>query len=317
METCATATIRMAVLPESHRDLIDGPYWAALTTVMPDGQPQSTPVWCNREGDYVLTNTMRGFRKERNMRANPHVTLLVYDPRDPPRNIEVRGLVVAMSEAGAVEHDDRLAQLYLGQPGARFFGDAVPAALAQTHVPVKVTIAPIHVRVGEPAPSASLRASSGRPEDARLVPAAVPIALPVPVPDSHRDLLVRPVHGILSTMMPDGQPQASLVWVDYDGVYILLNTALGRQKCRNMHANARVTLLVVDPNQTDRWIELRGQVAAITPDGAIPHADVLAQRYLGQPHFYGDVYPAEWQHYETRVIVKIAPVKVSLDAIFR
>ena len=81
-------------------DLIDGPYWAALTTVMPDGQPQTTPVWCNREGNYVLTNTMRGFRKEKNMRANPHVTLLVYDPRNPQRNIEVRGLVVAMSEAG-------------------------------------------------------------------------------------------------------------------------------------------------------------------------------------------------------------------------
>ena len=57
-----------------------------------------------------------------------------------------------------MEHDDRLAQLYLGKPGARFFGDAVPAGLAQTYVPVKVTIAPIHVRVGEPTPAASLRA---------------------------------------------------------------------------------------------------------------------------------------------------------------
>jgi PPOX class probable F420-dependent enzyme len=307
--------------------LIDGPYWVALTTVMPDGQPQTTPVWCNREGDYVLTNTMRGFRKEKNMRANPHVALLVYDPRNPPRNIEVRGRVVAMSEAGAVEHNDCLAQLYLGKPGARFFGDAVPAALAQTHVPVKVTIAPIHVRLGEPAPVAGLRANAGRGPTGRLdevgdaskQPAAGSGALPapVPVPDSHRDLLVQPVHGILSTMLPDGQPQSSLVWVDYDGAHILINTALERRKCRNMLPNPRVTLLVVDPNQPDRWIEVRGRVAGITTDGAIAHADMLAQRYLGKQHFYGDIYQVAWQHYETRVIIKIAPVKVALDAIFK
>ena len=319
-----------AEIPDSYRDLIDGPYWAALTTVMPDGQPQTTPVWCNREGNYVLTNTMRGFRKEKNMRANAHVTLLVYDPHDPSRNIEVRGRVVAMSEAGAVEHDDRLAQLYLGNPGARFFGDAVPADLAQTYVPVKVTIAPTYVRVGEPIPSAALRASSGRApagrpdeaEGASTVPGPIPIALPAtplvpaPVPGSHRDLLVRPLHGVLSTMMPDGQPQSSLVWVDYDGTHILINTALGRQKCNNMQANTKATLLVVDPNKTDRWIEVRGQVAAITTDGALPHADRLAQRYLGKRHFYGDVYKAEWQPYETRVIAKIEPLKVALDAIF-
>src|SRR4029453_18329297 len=152
----ATSIHPIADIPESHIDLIDGPYWAALTTVMPDGQPQTTPVWCNREGSYVLTNTMKGFRKEKNMRANPRVTLLVYDPRNPLRNIEVRGLVVEMTEAGGVGHNDRLAQLYLGNPDAHFFGDAVPADLAQTYVPVKVAIAPIHVRVGDPAPSASL-----------------------------------------------------------------------------------------------------------------------------------------------------------------
>jgi PPOX class probable F420-dependent enzyme len=291
---------------------------------MPDGQPQTTPVWCNREGNYVLTNTMRGFRKERNMRANPHVTLLVYDPQDPPRNIEVRGLVVDMSETGAVEHDDRLAQLYLGKPDARFFGDAVPADFAQSHVPVKVTIAPIHVRVGEPVPSASLRASTGRvPVDCLGdgTPLGSDVSLNNPVkisvPDSHRDLLARPVHGVLSTMMSDGQPQSSLVWVDYDGSHVLINTALGRQKCRNMRANPKVTLLVVDPDRTDRWIEVRGRVAMISTDGAIPHADMLAQRYLGKERFYGDVYKAEWRQYETRVIVKIAPVRVSLDAIFR
>lgn len=141
------AITRMAPIPASHIDLIDGPYWAALTTVMPDGMPQTTPVWCNREGNYILTNTMMGFRKEKNMRANQRVTLFVYDPRNPLRNIEVRGLVVEMTEAGAVEHNDKLTQLYTGKPDARFFRDAVPAALAEVYRPVKVVIAPVHVRV--------------------------------------------------------------------------------------------------------------------------------------------------------------------------
>lgn len=319
----------MAVIPASHRDLIDGPYWAALTTVMPDGQPQVTPVWCDREGGYVLTNTMKGFRKEKNMRANPHVTVLVYDPLNPQRNIEVRGLVAELTEEGAIEHNDRLAQLYLGKPDAHFFGDCVPAELAQQYVRIKVVIAPTHVRVGDPVPLASVGASSGLPPAVWLGKeagaGALPLFIPPPsppvplvsLPESHRDLFTRPVHGVLSTMMPEGQPQSSLVWVDYDGSYILICTALGRRKCRNMQANPKVTLLVVDPNNTSRWIEVRGRVAEITTEGAIAHADMLAQRYTGKEHFYGGVYEGEWQQYETRVIVKIAPVRVALDAIFR
>lgn len=325
----SVATAEMVKIPESHRDLIDGPYWAALTTVMPDGQPQVTPVWCNCEGDYVLTNTMRGFRKEKNMRANPHVTLLVYDPRNPERNIEVRGLVVELTEQGAIEHLNRLTQLYLGKPDAHFFGDCVPAELAHKYIRVKVIITPAHVRVGDPVPSASLGASSGLSPSAWLgeeagasalsivMPLPSPPSIPVPLPESHRDLFTRPVHGVLSTITPGGQPQSSLVWVDYDGTHILLCTALGRRKCRNMQADPKVTLLVVDPDNTSRWIEVRGRVAEITTEGAIAHADMLAQRYAGKEHFYGGVYRPEWQQYETRVIVKIAPVKVSLDAIFR
>jgi PPOX class probable F420-dependent enzyme len=320
-------------LPESHTDLIDGPYWAALTTVMPNGsdghQPQTTPVWCNREGNYVLTNTMQGFRKEKNMRANPKVALLVCDPRNPLRNIEVRGLVVEMTEVGAVEHDDALAELYLGKPGARFFGDAVPAGLALTYVPVKVTIAPTRVRVEEPfGTQESVRRSSNcpdRPEgrdrtpSTRSIVLSVPPNLPTPVqvPVTHEDLLLRPVYGVLSTIMPDGQPQSSLVWVDYDGTYLLLNTTLERQKCRNMRANPRVSLLVVDPDNTARWVEVRGRVAEIRTHGAIEHADRLTRRYTGKKHFYGDVYDADQRFYETRVVVKILPIKVSLDAIFK
>ena len=61
------------MIPESHRDLVEGPSVAALSTVMPDGSPQTTPVWCNFDGIHVLMSTMRGFRRERNMRRDPRV----------------------------------------------------------------------------------------------------------------------------------------------------------------------------------------------------------------------------------------------------
>lgn len=134
-------------IPASHRDLIDGPYVTLLTTLMPDGQPQSTPVWCNRNGDTVLINTMRSFRKASNMAANPRVTLLIYDPRHPLRNIEIRGTVIEMTEDNALAHLDALTQLYSNNPDAHFFGDSVAPEEQATHTPVRVTIAPQRVRV--------------------------------------------------------------------------------------------------------------------------------------------------------------------------
>lgn len=134
-------------IPDSHKDLIEGAYNVALTTVMPDGHPQTTPVWCNREGEHVLINTMKGFRKEKNMRANPKVTLLVYDLANPLGHIEIRGTVVQMTEEGALEHLDELTQLYLGRSEAKFFGDCVPVELQATYDPVRVKIAPTRIRV--------------------------------------------------------------------------------------------------------------------------------------------------------------------------
>jgi len=141
--------------------------------------------------------------------------------------------------------------------------------------------------------------------------------MPVPIPESHRDLLCQPVHGVLTTMMPDGQPQSSVVWVDYDGCYVRINTTLERQKGRNMQANSKVTLLVIDPANTSRWIEVRGRVIEMTADGAADHADMLTRRYTGKQHFYGDIYPVGQQTKETRVIVRIMPTKVTVDAIFK
>ena len=137
---------------------------------------------------------------------------------------------------------------------------------------------------------------------------------PVAVPESHRDLLTRPVHGVLTTMCPDGQPQSSLVWVDFDGECALVNTTLERQKGRNMLANNRVSLLVVDPENTGRFIQIRG-AAELVRDGAIEHLDEVTRKYTRHPCYYGHIYPVEQRDRETRVIVRIHPLRVTLDAI--
>ena len=134
-------------IPDSHRGLFDGDACVALTTIMPNGQPQITPVWSNLEGDYVLINTMRGFRKEKNMRENPKVTLLAFNPKQPLHSIEIRGIVVGMTEEDALEHLDQLTQMYMHKPDAIFFGDSIPAELQTSYIPVKIKIAPISIRV--------------------------------------------------------------------------------------------------------------------------------------------------------------------------
>jgi PPOX class probable F420-dependent enzyme len=131
-------------IPASHRDLVEYPPVAALTTVSRDGYPQTSVVWCDFDGECLRVNTMRGFAKERNMRRHPQVTLLCYDPRRPLRYLEVRGTVVDMTEVGAAEHLDNLASRYAGRP-IRYFGDGIPARFAQTEIPVLCRIRPAHV----------------------------------------------------------------------------------------------------------------------------------------------------------------------------
>ena len=130
-------------IPESHLDLLNKPRVAALTTIMPDGYPQTTVVWCNFDGTHVLVNTMRGFRKEKNMRLNPKVTLLCYDPSQPLRSLEIRGTVVEMTEEGAMEHLDGLSELYTGK--RPYFGGCVPAEYRETETPILCRILPVHV----------------------------------------------------------------------------------------------------------------------------------------------------------------------------
>jgi len=138
----------------------------------------------------------------------------------------------------------------------------------------------------------------------------------VPIPESHRDLLSRPIHGVLTTMMPDGQPQSSLVWCDEDGECACVNTTRERQKGKNMLANPKVCLLIVDPEDTSRYMQVRGDVELVEA-GALKHLDQLTRQYTDHPRYYGYVYPAEQRQRETRVIGRIHARHITLDAIHR
>ena len=83
------------------------------------------------------------------------------------------------------------------------------------------------------------------------------------------------------------------------------------------HNPIKVILLVIDPKDVSRWIEIRGETVEITEENAEALADKLTQIYTDKQKFYGDIYPVEMRHEQTRVVVKIEPIKVSLDAIFR
>lgn len=108
------------------------------------------------------------------------------------------------------------------------------------------------------------------------------------------------------TLMADGSPQISPVWIDTDGTDVLFNTALGRVKTNNVERDARVAVGVYDPeNSYARVVNIRGHVTEITEDGADAHIDMLARKYTGADSYSGH------KSNETRVIVRISPDNIT------
>ena len=101
-------------IPEKFKDLFSKRAFASLGTLMPDGSPQVTPVWCDIEGDLVIVNTAKGRQKDKNMRRDPRVALAIIDPENPYRYLEIRGRIVEIAEQGADQHIDKMAKKYLG-----------------------------------------------------------------------------------------------------------------------------------------------------------------------------------------------------------
>ena len=123
-------------------------------------------------------------------------------------------------------------------------------------------------------------------------------------PGFHK-LLQEPAFCQLATVMPDGSPQVTQVWVDTDGEHILINTAQGRQKERNVRRDPRVAVNVVDPENAWRIAMVRGQVVDVTTAGADQLIDELAKKYLNE-----DTYPFRRPE-EVRIILKILPEKIN------
>ncbi len=122
-----------------------------------------------------------------------------------------------------------------------------------------------------------------------------------PIPEKYRDLFNKRAFGSLTTLMPDGSPQTTPVWVDIEDGYVIFNSARGRQKDKNVRRDPRVALAIIDPDNPYRYLEIRGKVAEITEEGADAHIDKMAKKYLGQ-----DKYPYR-QPGEVRVIYKVRP----------
>ena len=101
-------------IPEKYRDLFTKRAFASLATLMPDGSPQVTPVWCDLDGDQVIVNSAKGRQKDKNIRRDPRVALAIIDPENPYRYLEIRGRVVEITEQGADAHIDKMAKKYLG-----------------------------------------------------------------------------------------------------------------------------------------------------------------------------------------------------------
>jgi len=125
------------------------------------------------------------------------------------------------------------------------------------------------------------------------------------IPDKFKDLFHKKAFAHIATVMPDGSPQVTPVWCDYDGTYILINSAKGRVKDKNMRRDARVALAIQDPDNAYRYIQVRGTVAEITEQGAEEHVDTLAKKYTGVDKYQK---PTPDQ---VRVLYKIKPEKVN------
>jgi PPOX class probable F420-dependent enzyme len=108
--------------------------------------------------------------------------------------------------------------------------------------------------------------------------------MPLALPDHVRDLLSRPSPCVFTTLLPDGSPHATEVWVDTDGDHVLVNSVDGHRKVRNVLGDPRVAVTVIDPDELSRYVSVRGRVVEVTTEGAADHIEKLAHRYTGGPY---------------------------------
>ncbi len=126
------------------------------------------------------------------------------------------------------------------------------------------------------------------------------------IPETHKDLLTdeKKAYLYLATSMKDGTPQVTPVWFNTDGQHILINSAAGRIKDKNMRARPAIALCISDPENPYRYLQIKGSVVEYTTEGADEHIDTLSFKYRGTEK-YGNRKPGE-----QRVIYKIQATKI-------
>jgi PPOX class probable F420-dependent enzyme len=107
----------------------------------------------------------------------------------------------------------------------------------------------------------------------------------LPVPEKFHDLLTRPILCAMTTINPDGQPHTVPVWCDYDGKHMRVNSPAGAKKARNLEKNNKLSLLVIDPQNSGHWLEVQGHVGEVYDDahGSLDHINKLSEKYTGNP----------------------------------
>ena len=126
------------------------------------------------------------------------------------------------------------------------------------------------------------------------------------IPENFLDLLKdeTKAFAFLATLMSDGTPQVTPIWFNTEGEYILINSAKGRVKDRNMRARPFIALCIKDPSNPYRYMQIRGKIVEITQEGADEHIDTITYKYIGK-----DKYPYR-QPGEQRVRYKVQISKV-------
>lgn len=132
--------------------------------------------------------------------------------------------------------------------------------------------------------------------------------MPDKLSDKARELLARPVLATLATVAADGAPQVTPLWIEVDGDDLLVNTARGRAKARNVERDQRVAVSVIDPGDPYNVVVVRGTVVEVTTDGADAHIDHLAKKYMGV-----DEYPMR-QPGEVRLKIRIRTDRIPMQS---
>ena len=132
----------------------------------------------------------------------------------------------------------------------------------------------------------------------------------ITIPESHKDLIEKPIVATLATVMPDGRPHTTAIWRLYDGRHILFITSRGLQKEKNLRQNPNVSLMAIDAQNPYRYLEIRGVVDEIVEEGAVDQLDQITRFYTGHPTYYGHIVPAKDKGTRTHVICRIRPTKV-------